>query len=150
MEEQMMKALFAQQRAQIIFMKAQQPDLIPDSYAHAWLNGLYPFFHDGDHSVPDRPHENFGDYFLVSAEFGLKVIKYLDKLWMAGNSPTFYELEDAFGGRDVRSELLSVCRYCYLDNRFNDDLWNALLTPMECPSEAGWITDKLAENELYL
>ncbi|MHA2878172.1 hypothetical protein ACXZ7R_17520 [Vibrio campbellii] len=150
MEEQMMKALFAQQRAQIIFMKAQQPDLISDAYAHAWLNGVYPFLHDGDDSVPDYPHENFSDYFNASAEFGLRVLNYLADLWDEDNCPTFYELEGALGGREVRAKLINICRYIRLDNRFDSNMWETLTRSPDCPAESSTLIRQFSLNELYI
>ncbi len=148
--ETIMKALFAQQRAQIIFMKSMNPDLISNSYVYAWMHGVYPVFQDGDYSVPDRPHENFAEHFVVSAEFTMEVINYLDDLWTKDNSPTFYELEDQFGGKSNRCKLLSICRYAYLDGGFDERLWNALLTKMKHPSEAGSLTADFNDDDLYI
>ncbi|ODS04589.1 hypothetical protein [Vibrio scophthalmi] len=148
--DKIMKALFAQQRAQIIHIKQLTPDLLPNSYVYAWMKGLYPFFHDGDYSVPDYPHENFTEQFNVSAEFGMEVIRYLNELWLHDKSPTFYELEDRFGGKDSRSELLHICHYAYLDGRFDERLWDALLTKMEHPSEASLIISEFNGNDLYI
>ncbi|MUK39681.1 hypothetical protein GNP82_19290 [Aliivibrio fischeri] len=146
----LIKALFAQQRAQIIYMKSMNADIMSDSYVYAWIHGLYPVFQDGDHSVPDRPHENFSEYFNISAQFTMEVIKYLDELWLEDKSPTFYELEDRFGGKSNRCELINICRYSYLDGRFDERLWNALLTKMKHPSEAFSITSDFNENDLYI
>ncbi|HGS5690458.1 hypothetical protein QGM67_19705 [Vibrio cholerae] len=148
--ETLMKALFAQQRAQIIFMKSMKPDLMPDSYVYAWIHGIYPVFHDGDRSVPDRPHENFAEHFVVSKNFTMEVIKHLDDLWLQGNSPTFYELEDRFGGKNNRCELLNICRYAYLDGRFDKQLWDTLLTKMKHPSEASFLTTEFNDSDLYI
>lgn len=114
------------------------------------MHGIYPIFHDGDYSVPDRPHENFKEYFIVSADFVNQVLVYLDELWLANNSPTFYELESHFGGKDKRSALLGICRYLYLDGRFDDKLWDALLTQMKHPTEARFITSDIDEADLYI
>ncbi|CAK2945262.1 Dnd system-associated protein 4 [Vibrio crassostreae] len=148
--EILMKALFAQQRAQIIFMKSMNADLMSNAYVYAWMHGVYPVFQDGDNSVPDRPHESFSEHFVVSAEFTMEVIKYLDDLWLEDNSPTFYELEDRFGGKSNRCELLNICRYAYLDGRFDERLWDALLTKMKHPSEARSLNADFNEDDLYI
>lgn len=148
--DKIMNALFAQQRTQIIHIKRLTPDLLPNSYVYAWMKGLYPFLHDGDYSVPDYPHENFSEHFKVSNEFATEVINYLDDRWLNNNSPTFYELEDQFGGKSSRAELLHICRYAYLDGAFDERLWDALLTKMKHPSEASLITSEFNENSLYI
>ncbi|EID4334154.1 TPA: hypothetical protein ACMDO2_004476 [Vibrio parahaemolyticus] len=148
--EALLKALFVQQRLQLIQIKLDHPHLIPNSYIFAWIEGVYPIFHDGDYSVPDKPHENFTSHFITSKSFAWDVIKHLDELWLSDKCPTFYELEDSFGGREVRSELIAICRYAYLDGKFDNKLWSALLAKMSHPSEAGFITDSFQDNELYI
>ena len=150
MSEVLMKALFAQQRAQIIQMRASGTGVIDDAYAYAWVGGLYPVNHDSDYSVPDRPHENFRDYFLVTDDFANDVIKYLDDRWLDKKCPTFYELEDHYGGRDKRSDLVKVCRYCYLGGAFDKVLWDALRTPTEHPAEATGINREFSDSDLYV
>ena len=145
-----MRALFSQQRAQIIFMRSVNKEVIPDAYAYAWVCGVYPVSHDGDDSVPQRPHQSYEKYFIVSKNFATEVLDYLDDCWMSGNSPTFYELEDKFGGRCVRSKLIHICRYAYLEGAFDDRLWNALLKPMQYPTEAGSIASEFKDSELYI
>lgn len=141
----MMKALFAQQRAQIIYMHATKPELISASYAHAWTVGMYPVSHDGDSSVPDMPHENFEKYFITKREFVDEVTSYLDDLWMKHESPGFYDLEAKFGGKSNRSKLLNICRYHYLQGLFDDVLWDALRA--NSPSEGSGI---VRDYEPYL
>lgn len=121
-------------------MHATQPELVHPSYAHAWTVGMYPVLHDGDSSVPDMPHENFEEYFIISREFINKVSTYLDGLWMKKESPSFYDLEDEFGGRDNRLALIDICRYHYFFGNFNDELWDALRA--NSPAEAIGITQK--------
>jgi hypothetical protein len=148
--EQIKKALFAQQRAQIMQIKSLAPDLIPNSYAYAWSKGLYPFFHDGDYSVPDYPHENFKELFKVGEEFAMQVINYMDQLWLDNNPPTFYELEREFGGKSRRCELIHICRYAFLNGGFDDELWDALLTKMQHPSEAQGITRDFCDRDFSI
>ncbi|MGH1428727.1 MAG: hypothetical protein ACRBEE_12360 [Arenicella sp.] len=145
-----MRALFAQQRAQIIEMKASGNGVIDDAYALAWIDGMYPYYHDEDSSVPQKPHENFKEFFIISGDFVKQVVEFLDEKWLKNNSPTFYELEDKFGGKNNRSKLITICRYCYMKRMFDDKLWKALITPMKFPSEAGNLTSSLDENELWL
>ena len=146
-----MKALFAQQRAQIIHMKAVTPRLIPDSYAYAWINGVYPFFSDSENGIPDYPHENFSEHFRISAQFGLEVFKYIDgRILEEKKIPTFYELEERFGGIESRDELVHICRYTYLDGRFDSGEWLKMTLSMDSPCEAGQIAKKFDENDLFI
>jgi len=126
MDKQILKALFAQQRVQIMDLRLADSPLISDSYAYAWQAGVYPIGHDTDDSVPWLPHQSFED---VSKDYIEKVSIYLDDLWIASNSPTFDDMELHFGGKAERVKLTSVCRYFYLCGDFNNKLWDALLTP---------------------
>ncbi len=148
--DRIMNALFDQQRTQLMFIKSMKSGMLSDSYSFAWAKSVYPFLHDGDRSITSYPHETYPDQFHVSAEFGKAVHKYLGERWRSGNSPTFYELEDKFGGRDRRSALINICQYLFLKDEFNVDLWEALLTPEHHPSEAISITDPLAYEDFYI
>ncbi len=52
--------------------------------------------------------------------------------------------------QDKRSALLGICRYLYLDGRFDDKLWDALLTQMKHPTESRFITSDIDEADLYI
>lgn len=141
-----MKALFAQQRIQIMHI-AKHHDEFTDAYLYAWESGVYPFLNDTDGSVPVMPHESFEEFFITSQEKGEFLLKRLDDAWRANEELTFYKLEDELNVRSVhnggwdRSDLLHLCRYFYLDNRFDDSLWKNICKNMECPTEAHFITD---------
>ncbi|BAX51942.1 hypothetical protein PDPUS_1_00567 [Photobacterium damselae subsp. piscicida] len=147
--ETIMKALFAQQRFQILSNGASS-DFLSDAYIYAWQVGVYPLMQSGDDSVPDLPHEPLKDFFITDEDTVSKVISYLDDRWLNDNSPTFYELETAFGGKSFRVPLLHICKYAYLQGMFDDKLWDALLTKMEHPSEAQSIKRSFNRDEIYL
>ncbi|QIE97727.1 hypothetical protein G5574_12475 [Pantoea stewartii] len=146
-ESQIMKALFAQQRIQVMHI-AKHHDEFTDSYLYAWESGVYPFLNDTDGSVPGMPHESYEEFFKISRKKGEYLLKRLDDAWLAKEELTFYKLEDelevrsGYGGDWDRSDLLHLCRYFYLDNRFDDSLWKNVCKNMECPAEAHFITDK--------
>lgn len=150
MTKLIMKTLFAQQRTQIIHIWATTPELLSAPYAYAWSHGVYPLFQDGDSSVPDRPHTNFAEQFTVSADLVDQVTKFLDEKWQEGAVPTFYQLESMFGGKSNRSALMSICRYAYLSDLFDDTAWNALLTPTEHPTEARSIIKVFDDSEIHI
>lgn len=144
------EVLYSQTRLQVLTSGVIAPQLMNDAYIYAWDVGLYPYFDDTDYSIPSLPHELFKEQFLVKQDKVEKVINYLDDKWLINNSPTFYELEDAFGGKSYRCQLLHICRYAYLNGSFDDTLWDALLTPMQHPTEAKSITRNYCRDDISL
>ena len=136
----MMRALFAQQRTQILYIKSTAPHMVSDAYAYAWKAGVYPLFQDKDYSIPHMPHASFKEQFLVSPQLCKEVTDYLDLLWGDLNSRTLYELENKFGGKDNRSQILAICRYAYLDGFGDEILWGSVLNQDKRPTEARDIT----------
>lgn len=152
-EQRLMQALFNQQRIQIMSLGVDQ-EKFSDDYLFAWEAGVYPFFSDTDGSVTPMPHECYPEFFKVKKEVVDKVTKYLDDKWLDKKVPTFYELEEEFGGKwgeeDGRMALIGICRYAFLRGSFNSEFWDTLLTPMEHPSEASSIRRKLdRERDIY-
>ncbi|MEI9750308.1 hypothetical protein V5085_05145 [Moellerella wisconsensis] len=139
-EHNILLALFTQQRIQVLHLGIHH-DSYPDAYIYAWESGVYPFLSDSDGSIPNRPHEPYSDFFQVSKEKGEFLIKRLDDAWLAKERITFYGLEDElnirYGNSEwSRSDLLHLCKYFYLDGRFDNDFWKTLTTNGECPTEA--------------
>ena len=77
---------------------------------------------------------------------------WLDELWLKrAPTPTFYELEDRFGGRYRdgewdRSGLIGACRYAFLSKRFDAALFDRLVAPGEHPVEAAGINEPYERN----
>ncbi|WP_108700555.1 hypothetical protein [Phytobacter sp. SCO41] len=144
--KQIMLALFAQQRIQVMHI-AKHHDEFTDAYLYAWESGVYPLLSDTDGSVPTMPHEAFAELFITDRSKGEFLLKRLDDAWMAKEELTFYKLEDelnvhgGYATEWTRSDLLHLCRYFYLDNRFDDALWKNICKNMECPTEAHFIMD---------
>ncbi|HVJ33167.1 MAG TPA: ribbon-helix-helix domain-containing protein [Terriglobia bacterium] len=121
---------------------------IADAYLYAWDAEVYPLFDDGA-----EWHKPFETSFSVSKEMVSELSKYLDELWINGKDiPSFYDLEDHYGVRHGRTEwdrhgLLVALRYMWLKRLFDEPFWNAILKPMEHPSEASSITSQFNRDE---
>ncbi|MCE2596606.1 hypothetical protein K6Y31_17600 [Motilimonas cestriensis] len=146
MNKTIINALFTQQRLQVLSLGVHH-DEFTDAYLYAWYNNVYPLFHDGDGSVPIKPHEHYQEQFLISIDKVDELSKYLDQCWQDNNVPTFYALEKKYGvtkgGSDwTRAALIHICRYMKLDDAFDDEFWAALLALGQYPSEAASINRK--------
>jgi hypothetical protein len=120
---------------------------IEDAYAYAWDREIYPWFHEG------APwHTPFAHEFRVSEPMMRALMTWLDELWLKrAPTPTFYELEDRFGGRYRdgewdRSGLIGACRYAFLSKRFDAALFDRLVAPGEHPVEAAGINEPYERN----
>lgn len=147
-DDQIMKALFAQTRLQLLNMKHEDMHrdvpqyLISNAYSYAWVHSVYPIQHDGDDSVPDLPHENFAELFLVSKQRVEEIGNYMDERWSDGDTnPTLENLIDHFG-RESKSQVIHVARYYYLLSLFDDAFWEGL--------QNGQITKEFNPSEIYL
>ncbi|EEA8075697.1 hypothetical protein [Enterobacter hormaechei] len=149
-DHNIMQALFNQQRIQIMHI-GKHHDEFSNAYLYAWESGVYPALHDTDGSIPQKPHEPFADFFTTSKEKTLFLAKRLDDAWIKKERLTFYALEDEFQVRYKpeweRGDLLGICRYFYLDHRFDQKFWETLITNGECPSEAHGIIDVFERGE---
>jgi len=147
LDDQIMKALFAQTRLQILNMKYEDMHrddpqyFIDNAYSYAWVHSIYPIQHDGDDSVPDSPHENFGDYFLVSKERVEEIGNYMDERWNDDEkNPTFEDLLRQFG-RESKSQITHVARYYYLLSLFDEEFWKDL--------QDGGIARAFSKSDIY-
>lgn len=146
-ENSLLGAMFIQQRIQVMHIGKHYGEF-SDSYLFAWESGVYPFLSDTDGSVPSKPHEPYADFFQTSKEKGEFLIKHLDDAWRTQEKLTFYALEDQLinSGNFLnwsRSDLLDLCRYFYLDRRFDEAFWQTMITPMQCPVEAYGVIGEL-------
>lgn len=137
--QNIMQALFNQQRIQIMHI-GKHHDEFSDAYLYAWESGVYPALSDTDGSVPQKPHEPYAEFFTTPKEKTSFLMKRLDDAWLNEEPLTFYALEDELGVRYKpeweRGDLLRICRYLYLDNCFDHQFWEKLVTNGECPTEA--------------
>lgn len=150
-EQKIMKALYNQQRLQILSLGLHQKEFT-DSYLFAWYKGVYPLFEDTDGSEAEMPHEVHAESFRITKEKVDYLTKLLDDAWIAKSVPTFYELENDLGirysGEWSRMDLINICKYLYLkDDSWDKDFWETLLQPQEHPSEARSIIRKFDRNK---
>lgn len=146
-DNEIMKALFAQQRIQIMHI-AKHHDEYTDAYLYAWENSVYPLMSDTDGSIPALPHELYENQFLVTKDKVDFLLTRLDKAWLGKENLSFYALEAELGvsrtgttGWD-RVDLLRICRYLFLEGCFDEELWGPLTVNGHCPSEARSLTRK--------
>lgn len=113
---------------------------IVDAYLFAWDEEVYPLFHE----AADW-HKPFETSFRVTKEMLSELSKFLDDLWINGKKiPSFYELKKhygvSYGHSDWdRHDLIVALRYMRLSRGFDESFWNAILEPMQHPSEAASI-----------
>lgn len=133
----------------LVAARAGQP--LDKAYAYAWDRGVYPLFHDGAHL-----HQPFAAHFTVSKDMTHELAKYLDDRDLANEVPSFYELESYYDVRSGRTDwdrmgLITTCRYMFLDGRFGEKFWGALLRGSDHPAEAKSITDSFdPERDIFL
>lgn len=146
------KSIFNLQRFQILQTKlnTNTSHLIPDSYAYAWYQKLFPLLDDSD------LHEDLIDCFEITKEQVDIISERADSEWLKKNYYTFYEYEKHFNVRyDAvkeisRHTLIATFRYLYLHGTFDETFWNTLLKPMQHPVEASSITSNFNPEYIYL
>ncbi|SDP91303.1 hypothetical protein SAMN05428975_3546 [Mucilaginibacter sp. OK268] len=145
------RTIYNLQRFQILQTKVnpQTSDYIPDAYAYAWYDEVYPIMHESDLSG------DLSEFFKISKEQIDQITKYADSEWLDKRLYTFYEYEDYFSVRTAnennieRFTLIAVFKYVYLSGGFDDDFWKKLLEPMKHPAEAQSITSKFDKDSIY-
>lgn len=146
------KPIFNLQRFQILQTKLnpETSHLIPDSYAYAWYQKLFPLLDDCE------LHEDLEECFDITKEQVDIISKRADSEWLEKRYYTFYEYEDFFDVRYSnennisRHTLIATFRYLYLHGTFDDVFWKTLIKPMEHPSEASLVTSDFKSDYIYL
>ncbi|BFM21124.1 hypothetical protein [Gilvimarinus japonicus] len=118
---------------------------VGQSYMYAISHDLYPFFSQ-EYSLEGDNQDPYSECYKISPDEIGEILKYIDDEWLEGRLHTFYDLEQHFGSRFDRWTLICVLRYCYLDGRFDDSLWEKLVE--WAPSEAKSITRELNDWEI--
>lgn len=144
------QALFNLQRFEILKTKLDPnpkiSDLIPDAYAYAWCEKVYPFGTESD------LHEGVKPYFRVTEEFGESIFRWAEKEQNQGNYHGFLKYLLQFGGEEKKRELILFFRYAWLAGYFNfeDDgqFWKELL--IHHPSVTTGMMDEFNINEIRL
>lgn len=146
------KPIFNLQRFQILQTKLNPntSHLIPDSYAFAWYQKLYPLLDNCE------LHEDLAEYFIINKEQVDIISQRADSEWLEKRYYTFYEYEDYFQVRYVpvknisRHALIATFRYLYLHGTFDEVFWDTLISPMKHPCEASIVTSEFKSDYIYL
>lgn len=140
--DQIMKALYENRKLSITLNFKIHGEKIgfSHSYIYAIANDIFPFFQN---ETDDDP---FINCYKISSQQISEVINYIDEEWLKDNLYDFYTLENKFGGKGNRSNLIRILRYTYLDDRFDDELWDKLVS--EAPMEANSLNRPLDDWEI--
>lgn len=138
----LLKAAYETYRAQIMLNGVDHEGnlRIDSAYYYAVSVRMYPYFHT---YWCDDDLDPFAEIYNITENYINEVVTYVEEQWRNKTTLTFYELEAKFGGREMRSTLIRIFRYCFLNNRFDPDFYAKLLTPMQHPVEAGGLCAKL-------
>ena len=113
--------------------------------AFAWANRLYPMFDDNPIS------REFEDDFRISKSKMQRVFDYLDEHEDDPETLGFWAIETHFGGKfngDIdRAELIDICRYAYLNRRW-ESVWQHVVAPGVGPVESHGINQALEDWEI--
>lgn len=133
-------------------------DLYPDAYAYAIAHSVYPLFHEQvdpmDSPATILEINPFYATYRVDIDQVEAIHRRLAERADAGETTTFRELEQGFGSEGIgpwrdaslRVVLINVCRYFYLQGRWNDAFWEALVS--DGPPESEAITRELNRFEV--
>lgn len=143
------KALFNLQRFQILQTKLnpQTSHLIPDAYAFAWSEKLFPFFDESD------LHSQYEEHFSITKKQVDVITKYSDDEWMSKKYHHFNHYLDYFRGHGIspsidKHVLISTFRYMYLRGGFDPKFWESLLA--QSPFEANVIVSDFNPDYIYI
>ena len=130
-----LKALYEQRKLMITqhYKMIEEKTGFSQSYVYSVANDVFPIFHIGHY----EDIEIYDKFYKVGQAQIQDFIRYIDKIWLAKKEVGFYDLENKYGGRENRFELINMLRYCYLDNRFSGEkFWNYLMAngPIETHS----------------
>lgn len=118
---------------------------LDQAFVFAIANDVFPIFHH-THIPNEGIIDPYFDLYKVKESDFKEVLYFMDNEMLEKRLYTFYDIEDKFGGRDRRCELIDMFRYTYLDRRFDQKFWDYLLS--RAPAEAGHICDKFSDCEL--
>lgn len=144
-----LKALYLIHRNQIM-LNAKEADgsyRYPEAYLYAVAHHIYPALHESWCPGEDP----FEEVYQVSKDIFDQVTDYIGKFLEEDKPvPTYYELEGTLKTREQRYEVNRVLRYCYLDEHFTKDVFDALLRGEQHPAEAKSIRRPLNDDDLLL
>ena len=137
--ENLGKMLFSIQKYMILETRlndqSEEPR-ISNADAYAWSVNLYPLFSKG------AWHDPVKDFFDISEEKVLRVIKYLDNEWLEQKYHTFYEVLRHFKSTEKdldvdKWDLICILQYMlFCGGKFDETFWEKILQPVDSPMEA--------------
>lgn len=140
-------ALYELKRQTFLLGYVQNPDRFSDALAFAHANRIAPIFHE---NIARETHgdDPFAEIYGVKADFISDLMKYVDDRDLAGDHQAleFYKLEDKFGGRSNRIEILHALEYARIDGRFNQTVWDAVVS--NAPAEANTIDQSFSPADV--
>jgi hypothetical protein len=106
----------------------QNPDRFSSALAYAYYNRIAPIFHETSAHEAYGRVDPFEEIYAVKRDFVDKVTKYVDERWRAKDfeAIAFYSLEDKFGGKGSRVELIGTLEYARINRLFDDAVWKAI------------------------
>lgn len=152
-ERDLLIAALEMRRFQYLMAFLQYPEHVDKALAFAWNERICPVFH---RTIEREVHgvDCFAAVYGAKEDIMDSVVKYLDEQWLAARrggdlrGVGFYELEAKFGGKAGRSALIDCVRYCFLDDRFDDALYQAV--EANAPIEAHHLTRDFGPDEVEL
>jgi hypothetical protein len=154
-----LKALAEVRRRQIVATKfnPQTEDMYSNAFVHAVMHSVYPMTeeHIGfkDDLVDIVDSLPFYETYDVGFELVKEIAELLDKKWLNKEKITFYDIEGPYklggehwNGKDVREDLINICRYFYLSHMFDKKFWNEFMS--DSPSEASGVTAEWNRDEI--
>jgi hypothetical protein len=140
-------ALYELKRQGFLLGYLQNPDRFSNSLAFAYYNRIEPIFHENiERETYDE--DPFSDVYAVKGVFMRKVFSFIEENQRAGKLDKigFYDLENEFGSRENRVEIIHTLEYARIDGRFNDDVWGAVVK--NAPIEANDLDDSFGPNDV--
>lgn len=146
---ELLKAIYAMkcEQIQIAWLNPQTRKFISNGLAFAASRRMYPYFH-----INEADAGLFDEAYTVSKDFVTRVVEYIDNIYTNNPMPEdlqFYNLERHFGGHHIyRGELITIIRYCYLSDVFNNETYSMIMS--NAPVEAHGLTRPLEEQDIAI
>lgn len=122
--------------ARLLMVRAARDKEIDEATGFAWAHRIYPML------AASPVAEAFKADFETSTDEVDAVLKAIDKIADANDQKVgFYDLSDALNvghgrGEMTRGQLINICRYIFLDRRFNAEVWESLVEVGSGPVES--------------
>ena len=136
----LLQALFSNYKKQLFLIYQANPEILSKSFLYAISNDIYPLFNES------KDIQLYESLFKTDKNMVTTIIRFIDEMWLNKEYITFYKLEEKFG-RGKRYEIYNILRYCFLDGRFDENLFNDI--KKEAPAECKNFDKAFELKELY-